>query len=357
MRATSLLLAAAALATLLAGCGGGDDSPGAANSTPVPVPAHAATLRLGYFPNITHAQAVIGVADGSYQAALGDTKLETKTFNAGPAAVEALYAGELDAAYLGPNPAVNGFVRSHGEALRIVAGGASGGALFVVRGDSGIAKAADLANKKLATPQMGGTQDVALRAYLKANGLKPKEDGGNVTVLPTANGDTLTLMKRGDIDGAWAPEPWATRLVQEAGARVFLDERTLWPNGDFATTVLVVNTDYLKKYPEAVERLVAAHVQVTKAMADDPAKAKQAVNAGIKALTGAGLAPAIIDAAWQNLRFTNDPLAASITKQAGDSFDLGLLGVKKPDLKELYDLTILDRVLAANGLPAVAARP
>lgn len=337
-------------------CGGHEITASASGSTTeAAAQVKDITLRLGYFPNITHAQAVIGVADGTYQAELGEhIKLETKTFNAGPAAIEALFAGELDAAYVGPNPAVNGFTKSNGEALRIVAGGASAGALFVVRPGANINQASDLANKKIATPQLGGTQDVALRAYLQANNLKPKENGGNVTVLPTANADTLTLFKKGDIDGAWAPEPWATRLINEAGGRGFIDERTLWPNREFATTVLVVRPEFLKQNPDAVKRLISAHLKVTKAIVADGAKAQTAVNGGIKALTGAGLAPETVEAAWKNLTFTNDPVASSISKQANDAYKVGFLGNKPPDLKGLYDLSILNELLLANGLPAAA---
>jgi NitT/TauT family transport system substrate-binding protein len=356
--AVALAATAVTFGLLLAACG---SSSGSSNATPASGTTNTApkdvTLRLGYFANLTHAQAVIGVADGTYKAELGDhVKLETKVFNAGPAEIEALFAGELDAAYVGPNPAVNGYTKSDGKALRIVAGGASAGALFVVRSDANITKPADLANKKISDPQLGGTQDVALRAYIAANGLKPKENGGNVTILPTANADTLTLFKKGDIDGAWVPEPWATRLVQEAGGKVFLDERSLWPNGDFATTVLVVSTDFLKKNPDAVRRLISAHVKVTQAIAADPDKAKAAVNQGIKDLTGAGIAAAVMDAAWKNLRFTNDPVAASISKQTDDAFKLQFLGASKPDLKDLYDLAILNDVLKANNLPLAVAK-
>ena len=155
--------------------------------------------------------------------------LETTTFNAGPAAIEALFAGAIDATYIGPNPAINGYVQSGGDALRIVAGATSGGALLIVRPDAGIEEAADLADKKIATPQLGNTQDVALRKYLLDNDLGAQESGGNVQVIPSANADTLNLFKQGDVDGAWVPEPWATRLIQEAGGEVFLDERDSGP--------------------------------------------------------------------------------------------------------------------------------
>ena len=340
----AFVAAVALLATAFAasGCGSGGGSRG------------SVTLRLGYFPNITHSQPIVGLAQGNFAEALGrDVKLRTRTFNAGPSAIEAVFAGEIDATYIGPNPAINGYVRSEGKALRIVAGATSGGALFVVRADSGIEKPADLAKKKLATPQLGNTQDVALRAFLLANGLAAKENGGNVSVIPTANPDILTLFHKGDIDGAWVPEPWATRLVLEAGGRVFLDERSLWPEGEFVTTHLIVRTKFLEQHPDVVEALLRAHVEVTGWINQHPDEAKRIVNEGIRDVTGAALPPAVLDAAWKNLRITCDPVASSLRKSAADAFELGFLGGDEPDLSNIYDLTILNRILREKGLPPV----
>jgi NitT/TauT family transport system substrate-binding protein len=192
--------------------------------------AQQKTLRLGYFPNINHAQGVIGIGDGSFQKTLGDNiTLETYVFNAGPSAIESLLAGRLDATYIGPNPAINGYVVSNGQADRIIAGATSGGASFVVRNDSGVNSEQDLGGKKFASPQLGNTQDIALRNYLTDNGYNTIENGGNVTVLPIANADILTTLLKKEIDGAWVPEPWATRLVNEAGGKILVDERDLWP--------------------------------------------------------------------------------------------------------------------------------
>ena len=347
-----LALLLTVLASLAVACGGNDEAKAASTNDS---PEKPVTLRLGYFANVTHAPAVIGVADGSFQAELGDNvKLETKVFNAGPAAIEAMFAGEIDASFIGPNPAINGFQKSNGDEVRIVAGAASGGALLIVRPGANINSPADLAGKKIATPQLGNTQDVALRSYLQKNGLKPKERGGNVTILPTANADQLTLFAKGDIDGAWAPEPWATRLVLEAGGRVFLDEKTLWPNGQFVTTQLIVSAKFLKANPSAVERLVRAEVKATQAINADPEKAKAAVNKGIETLTGKPLSQATIDGAWKNLTFTYDPIASSLAKSAKDAFDAGLLGRQAPNLKGIYQLSILNKVLGELKLPAVS---
>ncbi len=343
----------------LAACSGDDDNSSASTASQTPAGQTAApeeenvTLTLGYFPNITHSQPIVGLARGTFQEVLGsNVKLETKTFNAGPSALEALFAGEIDATYVGPNPAINGYVKSEGKALRIVAGATSGGALLVVRPDADISRPADLANKKIASPQLGNTQDVALRNYLLNNGLAPKENRGSVEVLPTQNPDILNLFKQGKIDGAWVPEPWATRLVQEAGGKIFVDERDLWPNGDFVTTQLVVSADFLEKHSSVVERLVRADVEVTNWINDHPEDAKKLVNDGIKQVTGAGFSPAVIDAAWKNLKITYDPIASSLRASADAAYQLGFLK-DKPDLSKIYALDALNEVLQETGLPAV----
>src|SRR3989442_5433748 len=229
------------------------------------------TLRIGYFPNINHAQAVIGLGNGDFQRALGDdVEVRTQIFNAGPSAIEALFANQIDVTYIGSNPAINGYVVSNGEGLRIISGAASGGAVFVVRNDAGINSVTDLANKKFASPQLGNTQDVALRKYLLDSGYKTKEKGGNVEVLPVENADILTLMIKKDIQGAWVPEPWGARLVKEANGRIFLDERELWPDGEFVTAHIVARTDYLEKNPGIISKLLEAHIDETKWINENP---------------------------------------------------------------------------------------
>jgi sulfonate transport system substrate-binding protein len=335
---------------LAAACGsGGEDEPGSS----APSGVKASTLRLGYFPNITHAQPNVGLERGTFQKALGENvKLEAKTFNAGPSAIEALFAGAIDATYIGPNPTVNGYVQSQGKEVRVIAGATSGGALLVVRPDRGLNQPADFANKKLATPQLGNTQDVALRAWLKQNKLNAKEQGGNVSVAPTANPDILTLFKKGEIDGAWVPEPWATRLVQEAGGKVYLDERTLWPNGEFVTTNLIVRPKYLNDNRDVVERLIRAHVEETEYISANPQEAKTLLNRSIEKATSASLPVQIVDGAWANQKVTYDPLTSTLKKSADDAFALGFLD-KKPDLSNLYDLALLNKVLKEKNLPEV----
>src|SRR6266699_7057285 len=253
------------------------------------------SVRLGYFPNLTHAVALVGVERGTFQNALGTrVTLEPKIFNAGPAEIEALFANEIDIGYVGPNPAINGYVKSHGEALRIIAGSSSGGALFVVRSGANIKSATDLVGKKLATPQLGGTQDVALRYYLQQHGLKTTDKGGSVQVLPTDNANILTLFKTGAIDGAWVAEPWGTRLLIEGKGQLFLDERSLWPDGKFVTTNVVVRKQFLDQHPDLVSKFLQAHVDTIQYIQNNPSSAQSIVNSEIKRITGKALPSTVI---------------------------------------------------------------
>ena len=346
LRSSAFGALVAALALLTAACGGGGSGAGSG-----PGGADApTTVRLGFFPNVTHATALVGVEAGIFKAALGPNELQVKTFNAGPAAVEALFSGAVDATYIGPNPAINAHVQSRGEAVRIVSGATSGGASLVVR--SSINGPADLRGKKLATPQRGGTQDVALRHWLRSNGLKSDlEGGGDVSIVPQENAQTLETFRTGLIDGGWVPEPWATRLVQEGGGKVLVDERTLWPEGRFVTTHLIVRAKFLKEHPDAVRRLVEGQVQANDLVNGNPAEAQRLVNQGIATLTGRGIPPAVLEASWRSLEFTNDPIASSLTVSADHAHEVGLL--EKVSLKGIYDLTILNQVLRTANQPEV----
>jgi NitT/TauT family transport system substrate-binding protein len=308
------------------------------------------TLRLGYFANLTHAPAILGLADGTFARTLGsNVKIETRTFNAGPAAVEALFANAIDVTYVGPNPAVNAFQKSEGKAVRIIAGATSGGAALVVK--PSITSASDLRGKKLATPQRGNTQDVALRSWLKDKGLNTTlEGGGDVSILPQENAQTLETFKAGKIDGAWVPEPWATRLVVEGGGKILVDEGTLWPGGKYATTVLLVRTQYQSEHPDVVKHLLAAHVEEIGKAAADPAASQTAVNKSIKHITGKALKEAVLRDAWARLSFTYDPLVSTIERAARQAKDLGLL--KSADINGITDLKLLNEVLReANRQP------
>jgi NitT/TauT family transport system substrate-binding protein len=316
--------------------------------------AQTTVIRVGAFPNITHAQPMIGKANGWFEKALGsNVKIEWRSFNAGPSVIEALFAGAIDMTYVGPNPAVNGYVRSNGEALRIIAGATSGGAALVVRGDSGIKKAEDFHGKRVASPQMGNTQDVALRAWLKSQGLKTRDKGGDVTVMPIANPDQLTLFLKKEIDAAWAPEPWASRLVHDAGGRIFLDERTLWPKGQFLTTELIVSTKFLQSHPDLVKKWLQAHVELTDWINGHVPEAKQILNQQIQRETGKALAPPVLDDSFSRLQVTYEPLREQLFRAAQLAFDAGFLGRQMPNLSRIYDLTLLNQVLIAEGKKAI----
>jgi NitT/TauT family transport system substrate-binding protein len=322
-------------------------------SPSAPVTKGPVTLRVGYFPNITHSQALVGVARGDFQKAVGpNVTLDVKIFNAGPSVIEAMFAGQLDLSYIGPNPAVNGYVQSKGEALRVIAGATSGGAALIVRPQANITKPEDFAGKKIASPQLGNTQDVALRAYLAAHGHKLIEKGGNTQVVPTDNPQILDLFKQGQIDGAWVPEPWATRLIVEGGGKLFLDERDLWPNGEFVTGNIIVSTKFLKEHPDVVKAWLRAHVEATQWELANPDQARQISNDEIKRLTGKALPQEVIDGAWSRMRITYDPISSSLLKSAEDAYTAGFLK-EKPNLSGIYDLTLLNEVLKEKGLPTV----
>lgn len=307
------------------------------------------TLRLGYFPNINHAQAVIGVGNGDYQKALGSVRLERQLFTAGPAAVEALFAGRIDCSYVGPNPAINGYLKSAGS-IKVVSGVSSGGAVFVVRNDAGIDSLADLAGKRLASPQLGNTQDVALRTYLLDHGYDVKKSGGDLEIQPAKPADILTAMIKGDIDGAWVPEPWGARIVREAGAHIFLDERELWEGGRFATSLIICRSDYIEANPQAVKDLVGAHVDKTVWINSHKEEAVQAFNQEIARLLGSPFDERDLKIALTRMDFTYDPLQESVAKVAHDAYRLGFLEKEEPDLSGMFDLEILQDVLAERGL-------
>ena len=311
-------------------------------------------IHVGAFPNITHSQAMVGKANGWFEKRMGPkVTIDWKSFNAGPSAIEALFAGAIDMTYIGPNPAISGYVRSNGEALRIVAGATSGGAALVVRNDSGIQKPEDFHGKKVASPQMGNTQDVALRAWLIAHGMKSTDKGGDVQVIPLANPDQLTLFMKKELDGAWAPEPWATRLIREGNGRLFLDERELWPNGQFVTSHLIVRTQFLKEHPDLVKDWIRAHIEVTEWIGAHLPEAKKLLNMQIKKETGKPLADALLDDAFGRMTVTYDPLRSSLMTAAKSAFDAGFLGRQMPDLSSLYDLSLLNQVLAEKGKKAI----
>ncbi|MGC5659575.1 ABC transporter substrate-binding protein [Micromonospora sp. WMMD723] len=332
-------LAAVGVATMGTTAACGDDDNAGGDSGPV-------TLRLGYFPNITHAPAVVGVEKGIFAEKLGsDVKLDPKTFNAGPAAIEAIFSGALDATYIGPNPTVNAFSKSKGEAVRVISGAASGGVALVVK--PGITSVDQLRGKKIATPQLGNTQDVALRYWLKEKGLKTtKEGGGDVKIVPQENAQTVETFSSGSIDGAWVPEPFVSRLVN-AGGTVLVDERDLWPDKKFVITNLIVSTKFLKAHPETVKKLVEAQVAANDFVNTKPDEAQQAISDHLGRITGKPLDLKLIKQAWPTLLFTNDPIASSL--KTGLDHAVAVELTQPVDLNGLYDLKYLNEVLKTQG--------
>jgi NitT/TauT family transport system substrate-binding protein len=303
-------------------------------------------LRLGFFPNLTHGPALVGLQRGDFARALAPLTVDPKPFNAGPEAMEALFAGALDACYVGPAPAINGYLRSHGEALVIVAGAAQNGAGLVVRKEAGIHGSADLHGKKLASPQLGNTQDVALRMYLKDNDLKSKDRGGDVQLLPLANADILALMKQKELDGAWVPEPWTTRLVDEAGGVLLFDERDRWPDKKFPTTVLVVTRTLAAEHPEIVGKLVAANVAIIAWMKQNPDEARKLVDTGLQKWAKKALPEELLKKAYANVEPSAELLDAELRKQLADGRALGFL--PEGDASGLTDRRFLDGALAPD---------
>jgi NitT/TauT family transport system substrate-binding protein len=332
----------------LTACGDDDDSDSGSSSDSGD---EAVTLRLGYFANVTHAPAIIGLQNGFFADALGDdVTLETATFNAGTEAIEALFSGALDASFIGPNPAINGFAQSNGEALRIVSGTTSGGAFLVVQPE--ITSVEDLRGATLATPSLGNTQDVALRAYLAEEGFSTDTTGGgDVSIVPQANADTLTAFQQDQIQGAWVPEPWATRLILEGGGEVLVDEVDLWPEGQFVTTHVIVTTEFLEEHPDTVRDLLSGLVDSIEFANENQAEAQTVTNAGIEAITSSALPAGTIEGAWENLTFTWDPIASSLVGSAEDAEAVGLL--EPVDLDGIYSLDLLNEVLADRELEEV----
>ncbi|MCU1531247.1 MAG: transporter substrate-binding protein [Arthrobacter sp.] len=347
-RKRTLEISLAAGLALLIGAGAAVASTVSRGSEPAPAsdPRPAAELRLGYFGNITHAPALVGLSKGLLTKNLGETKLSTQAFNAGPAAIEALNAGAIDATYIGPNPAINSYVKSNGESISIIAGAAAGGAQLVVKPE--ISSAADLKGRTLATPQLGGTQDVALRAWLGHQGYQTATDGsGDVAINPSENAQTLKLFQDGKLDGAWLPEPWASRLVLQAGAKVLVDEKDLWEKGEFITTVLIVNKKFAAEHPAAVKALLKGNAESVDWLNAAPAAEKASVlNAALKESAGAELQPDVIDRSLKNIVFTVDPLAGTYKKLLQDGVDAGT--TKQADINGIFDLTDLNAVTGKN---------
>jgi NitT/TauT family transport system substrate-binding protein len=322
--------------------------------------AEKVVLRVGHFPNITHAQGVIGhglsrQGKGWFEQRLGpNVQLQWFVYNAGPSAMEAILAKSIDMTYVGPNPAINAHLKSRGEEIRIVAGACSGGAALVVQPDDRIKTDADFKGKKVATPQLGNTQDVAARAWLQSKGHRVTMTGGDVLVVPTANPDQLALFQKGAMDAVWTVEPWVTRLELEAKGKVYLEESSVWleTGGKYVTTHLVSSVRFLKEQPALLTKWIAAHVELTQWINAHRDEAKNILNEEVKAETTKALPQATLDHAWKRLELTHDPVRASLLKSAEDAHRIGFLK-QKPELSRIYELTVLNEVLREKGLKEI----
>ncbi|MGW4927033.1 aliphatic sulfonate ABC transporter substrate-binding protein [Streptomyces parvulus] len=356
--ATALRRTVAVLATLpllaLAACGYGSEAEkddGAKVAAGAEKTDGLDSVRIGYFGNVTHATALVGNQKGFFQKALGATETKYATFNAGPSEIEALNSGSIDIGWIGPSPSINGYTKSGGKNLRIIGGSASGGVKLVVNPDK-IKSLKDVKGKRIATPQLGNTQDVAFLNWIAEQGWKvdAQSGKGDVTVVRSDNKVTPDAYKSGSLDGAWVPEPTASKLVAEGG-KVLLDESTLWPDKKFVITNIIVSQKFLAEHPKAVEAVLKASVETNEWIKANPDEAKAAANKQLEKDTGKALPADVLDPAWKSIQLTDDPLAATLDAQADHAVKAGLLD--KPDLAGIYDLTLLNKVLAAKGRPAV----
>ncbi|MFD3523388.1 ABC transporter substrate-binding protein [Streptomyces sp. NPDC058653] len=310
-----------------------------------------AEVKIGYFANITHATALVGLQEGLIQKELGGTRIKPQVFNAGPSEIEALNAGAIDIGWIGPSPSINGYTKSKGQNLRIISGSASGGVSLVVNPKK-IKSLDDLKGKRIATPQLGNTQDVALLNYLSDKGLKvdTTTGKGDVTVIRQDNKQIPASFESGSLDGAWVPEPTASKLVAGGGS-VLLDEKKLWKDGKFVITNVIVSQKFLKEHPDVVEAVLRGSVRTNAWINENPDEAKAAANAKLKSDSGAALPPEVIDPAWKNVDITDDPLASTLGISSEHAVKAGLL--EDPLLDGIYDLAPLNKVLKAEGRPAI----
>jgi len=298
---------------------------------------HENKIRIAFFPNIGHAIPIVGMEKGFFAKSIGDEiKIETRIFDSGPQTIESLYANSIDLAYVGPGPAINGFLNSNNHNVKILAGAASGGASFVVHPLSEIKSVSDFAGKKIAAPQIGNTQDVSLRNYLSENGLKTAEKGGSVVVYNIPNPDIYTLFVKGDIDGAWVAEPWATILETELGGKRLFHEEELWPNNEFASVLLIANVDYVEKNHKLVSKLLASHHETADWINENPTETRIIFNHFLKSHLGQSLSDEIVDVALSNLVITADPTLDSVYSFAEKADRLGYLGRNGYDLSGIF---------------------
>ena len=294
-------------------------------------------LRIAYFPNIGHVIPIVGIETGFFSEKIDSgTKIESRIFDSGPQVIESLFANSVDIAYVGPGPAINGFLNSENNNIQILSGAASGGASFIVHPESEINSASDFSGKKIAAPQIGNTQDVSLRHYLSENNLKPAEKGGSVVIYNISNPDIYTLFVKGDIDGAWVAEPWATILETELNGKRLFFEEDLWPNKQFASVLLIANTDYVKKNPELISKFLLSHHHTVDWINDNPLETRIIFNNFLKSHLGQSLSDDVVDISLSNLEITTNPVKDSVYSFAEKANVLGYLGRNGYDISEIF---------------------
>lgn len=329
------------IALTISGCGKSDSQ---SSSSAAPQPLKQVTI--GYFANATHAQAVLGVDSGEFAQALGQTELKTKVFNAGPSLIEALRAGEVEIGYIGPGPTISAHGNSRGEAVRVISGAAANGVVIVARKGSGIESVKEIAGKKIATPQHGNTQDIAARHYV--TGVLNQKDDSNI--IPVANAEQSAMMARGDIDVAWAPEPWGARLVAETEGKIIGEEKDLWPGDQFSLTVVITTPEFLQKHPDVVEKVLTVHRRWTKKLNDDPTALLPQLDAALFKLTNKKLPAGVLAAALPRVKFTDEPLEDTFSTMAQWAYDLKF-SQQEPKLAGLFDLSILHKLQKQEPTP------
>jgi NitT/TauT family transport system substrate-binding protein len=335
-----LLVVIGICALALSGCSRSGESTAASSR-------RHATLRLGYFPNVSHAQALLGVARGDFARAIGDgTELQTSVFNAGPSVIEAIYANRLDVAYIGPAPAINGFIRSRGEEVRVIAGAVENGVLIVANKKRNIPSLEALRGKTIAVPQIGNTQDISARAFvIETLKTRLKDNGGDTQVIPVANPDIETLMSKDQLDAAWVPEPWGSRLVAAGLGTVIAHERDLWPDKHFSLTCVIARRKFLEESPELVQRFLEAHVALTRELQADRQQHAHTINEQLKRLTGKALADEVIAGALGNVEFSVEPDVRTFETYFSKGRILGIFPGDTLDTGKLIDRRPLDAVL------------
>ncbi len=294
-------------------------------------------IRVAYFPNVGHAVPIIGTETGIFSNGLGNqTVIETKLFDSGPQVIESLFANSIDIAYVGPGPAINGFLKSENKGIKILSGAASGGASFIVHPDSSISSVQDFPGKRIAAPQIGNSQDISLRTYLSENGLKTAEKGGSVVVFNIPNPDIYTLFVKGEIDAAWVPEPWATILVNELGGKRLFYEEELWPDKQFASVLLIGRSDFIEKHPQIIQNWISSHMETVNRINSNPNESELIFNQFMKKTLGQSLPDQIVSESLANLEITSDPISNSIYIFAERADSLGYLGRHGYDLEGIF---------------------